>query len=620
MTSKHHTPQSRTNTKSEATRRAFSVSVGVAVAIVAVLVFFTFVVTPASATSPVVAEEEEVPPKEEENGMENGSFHGLWSHEAEGSIDDTEDNQWLELRNATDYVFSEPPDHWEDWNARDISDYPFGGTFESVHPPTADLEDYGDYIRDAHVSLFAIQPSTVALIEPSREEHFVGPEGEILGVTDWRVELPEEKENATYRESYEVERSGLENVTSYTRYLSGVERVTEEMSRSFLPSKRFSLSFSIPPEEYLTPDHTLGVEAEINVTVKHTVETRECEERNYYGDCAEYSEWTSSTTYETDLMTINSELDVKRQDLNVGWLYTNYPDGDVGLVATSNGDYMSSIQFYRGDRATGLWNFYSGRDTDWDTLRSTEQEQGEEDVSTEEFASPALPVQLYAFPKRDSIGMSGSPSSTDLPEGEVFFADGQNLTAPNLPETVDAEVVTGAYNNAESIAIRHPTDNIFAVFARGIVRNVREPSLLREENRIEMHETELKTEVLNQTKNTMTVEVTLTTTDGKPVPTEGRKGYVVVGDTIANTDTEGKAIVTVEKRTYLNVRYKPAYFWEHQPAFAETTAYVRADAGFSRLFGLTIILLVVMLLFWSPLYALDQYAEGSWWPPWEGIW
>src|SRR6056297_1114442 len=103
-------------------------------------------------------------------GVNNSTFQRLWSEDIDNgnlSADDfgdanvTSRSEFIRrLAQSTDIPFTRPPQAAGDWNRGDFDDYTPGNQRSSVHPIGASLTD-GVYIKDAYVSIFAIQPSTI---------------------------------------------------------------------------------------------------------------------------------------------------------------------------------------------------------------------------------------------------------------------------------------------------------------------------------------------------------------------------------------------------------------------------------------------------------------------------
>src|SRR6056297_3826190 len=103
-------------------------------------------------------------------GVNNSTFQRLWSEDTDNgnlSADDLGDvnvasrsEYTRRLAQSTDIPFTRPPQAAGDWNRGDFDDYTPGSRHSSVHPARASLTN-GVYIKDASVSIFAIQPSTI---------------------------------------------------------------------------------------------------------------------------------------------------------------------------------------------------------------------------------------------------------------------------------------------------------------------------------------------------------------------------------------------------------------------------------------------------------------------------
>jgi len=128
-------------------------------------------------------------------GVNNSTFQRLWSDDVDNgnlSVDDFDDANVSSraefahrLARSTDVPFARPPQATSNWNSGDFGDYSPGGRRESVHPTGASLED-GVYIKDAYVSIFATQPSTI-LHHANGTTQYVAPDGQVRTISDYRI-------------------------------------------------------------------------------------------------------------------------------------------------------------------------------------------------------------------------------------------------------------------------------------------------------------------------------------------------------------------------------------------------------------------------------------------------
>lgn len=161
-----------------------------------------------------------VPSDGPDYGVNNSTFQRLWSEDADNgnlSADDFDDANVSSraefahrVARSTDVPFARPPRAAEDWNRGDFTDFAHGGQGTSVHPEQASLED-GVYIKDAYVSIFAVQPSTI-LHTGNETTHYVAPDGEVPVLSDYRVAVPQSNRTGPRQEQWSVEQTRIESL------------------------------------------------------------------------------------------------------------------------------------------------------------------------------------------------------------------------------------------------------------------------------------------------------------------------------------------------------------------------------------------------------------------------
>lgn len=606
----------------------------------ATILFAGVIATPGSADH--VADNETGPPLEPENGLENGSFHTLWSHEPQGRFPNATGNQWKELRNTTDIPFSEPVRNSEVWNRRDLTDYPVGGNETSVYTVGSDLTNE-TYIKDAHATMFAVQPSTVLLGGPQESDkiHYAAPNGEVAGVTDWRVQVPPRRNvtndnGSLIKTEWSLERSYVEEARSYGFVPQGnIGRQREYYETVSEPNQTMLLEYGELEERELGPVQ-VGFEAQINVTLENTTRKNTCLNATDEGICTEYehdpagwANWNDTEkSYETETVDVADEVDVNVYDITTSGRAIEYQNGDLGLLIQGIGDddkierSFSSILFPNGDRVSTPWEFYNGHNRSWEVLKERHQPtDGDEDSDTQTIASPALPVQLYAYPSRTDPTLGGSPDSATIPAGEILESNGSEYLAPDLPETVDLEPPGGTYNRTQRLAVRHPTTQFENITVNGLVRGIQVQLDSRRFQILEHRSVNLSAKIVDEAGGTTRVKVMLFDKDGNPISTELREGAVYVDGIRVNTPANGTAFVNVTRDTFHTIEYRPARFYKfaNDYAYAGANTVVRPGFRVSGVMNGLFILIFMLIAFWSPLYALDQISEDEWWPPWKGI-
>lgn len=159
-----------------------------------------------SATGTVIPDVGRLGPDDRIHGLPPGVVAGLFSRDDDSRfISDREfrarygwnRSSLATVANGSDLTFERPPRVARWWTANEFADLEPGGWNASVYPAGADLEtariDGHQVIRDAHASVFAAQPATVAHVSNETERLYLVPEGSVLGLVDYRVTLPPDR-------------------------------------------------------------------------------------------------------------------------------------------------------------------------------------------------------------------------------------------------------------------------------------------------------------------------------------------------------------------------------------------------------------------------------------------
>ncbi|WP_123539411.1 hypothetical protein [Halosimplex salinum] len=492
----------------------------------------------------------------------------------------------------TDIPFDSPPPGVRQWNRENVDEFPGFRQETSVHPPGASLTDKR-YVRDAYVEIFTVQPSTRAKLSPDTQPRYVAPTGRLLGVSDYRVRLPEDSETETERTEW--------NLTAYdvtdTRLLVDGE-VEARNNGSRRPQFEYDLGDNIGI------DHTLTVKANITVTVGRLHER--CVRTPPDDEC---SYWITSFENRTETVTVSDSIAVTEYYLDIMGLHARYPDGDLGLVIIKSDPWLG-YSLPEGD-VRGVWRFYSARDPNWDTL-VTERESRS---STSH--SPVHPLGVVAYPIK--TGPTVSPADTV----ELQMVSGGQRQPPTLPGAVDLDVLEEPYTESFSIATRlnTPDQTLSDVTAHGLVRGVQtnaDPRLFEE---VAIHRSTLSLAVLNTTATTATVRVSLRDAKtGDPIRTATREGSVVLAGEEVQTGRDGTLTTTIQRPSgAISARYEPGEWW------LSTTAYVGAsDAASVDGTALSVVRSlyragVPVGLFLLAVFLIDRITGMAVWPPWRGL-
>ncbi|WP_226021897.1 hypothetical protein [Halomicrobium salinisoli] len=587
------------------------------------------------------------PPSTPEHGFNESTYWMLWSGDAEQTPATPAPNASgpRQLAAGTDVPLDASRQVVERWNHADREELPATDAETVLYPRNVSRRN-GTYVKDAYVDVGAIHPSTKAHLTPSRQPHYVGPNGTVHGVVDYRVRVPEDDDSGTRRTEWDLEDHEVERVE-----LAANGTTVDSVDQS----KRPDLSYRDVDElRGDTVELELTAKISVELTKETSVRTRTCPDRSLGDDSdgdaegsAESSrsglpvtpvgdsdgrdessaddtsdtqsttatrtssctvEWETAESTETESVTVQTTKLVEPYDLDVSGFRATYPNGDQGLVV-----YVSKpwLGFRAGDdHVRGIWRFYAARDTQWDELV-------ERDGNTTSVRhSPFHPVQVHAYP----IAAGPAPEShEDVSLLEVY---GTSQRSPELPESVALETVDGNYTASFGIAIRRSDgDHDDPVVAQGLVRGSQQVPPADEMRNITISESNLTMTVLNRTDRTVTVQTRLEDTEtGEPIETTDREGYVDIGDQTVNTTANGTATVTLDRRTgAVTARYEPGDWWRNYPAYVGDTAVVSA--------GGTVIYYVRTLfrgfvpvgLLLLAIYLVDRITGWHVWPPWRGL-
>lgn len=568
-------------------------------------------------------------PPEPDHGVNTTAFPRLWS----GDIDEpaAEHNGTFQhaILAAVDYPFGRPPEAVETWNAGDHQEFPRTDANTSVYPPHVNLTDE-DWIKDAYIQLFAIQPSTITHVAAADTRHYIRPSGKVLGTTDYRIDfLPEERHDYNPPSPAPGETVLVEEVV--TRRL-----VNHEMSNITLRADGDPVAVTGPthtPRFAYTglPQSTerLSLSVTISATLKQTTRRKyraahkDCETRPVAGnntttvtECVvDYTTfWTTEVDYLNRETTVRDTTTVDIYDLSPMATRATFTDGRRALaVNRSTGDPWAAYTTAQGT-VHNLWHFYSTRNQHWDTLVVSTKS------GTTHRSSNAIPLHVHAFP---SAG--GAYTRSGFGGLEVTETWGSDRSAPVLPDPITVPVVSGTYRQ-RSVVVAQSDGEIAPdgrVTVSGLVRGTETTTTVSRTRRQRATTLDVTLLDVNRSAGTVTVRVSLhEAATAQPIGLRSRPGVIVVHGVTVEPGASGTAVVTVPLASGLvTATYKPGAWWTTDPVYAPA----RATAGLPTAWPTPIRLLTtgVTLLAWlSPLllaiYLLDRLlTKGRLWPPWR---
>lgn len=548
-----------------------------------------------TVTGPLTMTSVAHPPPVPAHGINETTFYTLWSGDADTApVNGTRDESAATMRalaNGTDIPLDSPPIAVERWNRGDLGEFPATDRNRSIHPPTAALSD-GVFIKDAHATLFTIQPSTRARLSPTDQPLYVPTSGRVLGTVDYRVEVPASTVTFGSRVFWSLHRHRIVE----TRLLvDGIEETTGDGAHTT------ALEYA-GLEHYAAGPHTITFEADIAVGLTKRVER--CVTA-VNGTCID---WDETTVTRAETVTVADTVEVVPYSLSVSGYQATYPNGDRGFVVFKSEPFLGYS--LPGGMVRGVWRFYVARDNAWDTL-VTSTTDGEEEAP-----SPLHPLQITAYP----IEPGPTPSSY----GTITILDtyGPTTAPPILPDAINLDVLTEPYTASFGIVARTTAPgDVTDVYASGLVRGVTAAADPQYFPEIPINRSNLTLTVRETTDDTITVRLTLRdAATGRPIDTSDRPGYVVLAGERGETSANGTLTRTLARTTgSVSARFEPGPWWDTDGGYTADDDVVYAQglvlAALSALYQL----FVPVSSFLMGVFLIDRLTEWRIWPPWRGL-
>ena len=531
-------------------------------------------------------------------GVNNSTFQRLWSEDVDNgnlSADDFEDVNVSSraefahrLARSTDVPFARPPQATEDWNSGDFGDYNPGGRHSSIHPSGASLED-GVYIKDAYVSIFAVQPSTI-LHQTNGTTQYVAPDGQVRALSDYRVAVPEGDQNGSHRERWSIDRTSIESVE-----LSADDRTIDSGSGHQATLQYTGLSGS--PQ--------LTVEANITVRLRHV--TLDCPDWNTSISSCD-GDWNRDVETPEASKTVSTSQPVvvnRPSDIAGNRVQFEAHENRVGAVVHPDTEW-STITVDGDVRARSNWWFYTAGKSGWQTMVTSTT------TNTSRTASSVRPVQAHAFPSQQAPYVP--TELTDDGDRPLAIEEtwGTEQAGPSLPPNIDLESAD-PYVNADSLAVSSTTLDESAfheVTVHGIVRGQSRVVTLSEQQTVRETNLTLTVTEANATHAVVRATVTENTTDD--VVTTGR---VTIGNQTTALNSSGIAVITISDPA-ISVRgqYTSSAWWRADQPYAASGDVTKTPANFPD-FQTLIQLVVVTILWFIPVavlvFGFDYMSDGA---------
>ena len=539
-----------------------------------------------------------VPDDGPDYGVNNSTFQRLWSEDADNgnlSADDFDGANVSSraefahrLARSTDIPFDQPPQAAEDWNNGDFGDFSPSGRDSSIHPESASLED-GVYIKDAYVSIFATQPSTI-LHQENETTQYVAPDGQVRALSDYRVAVPQGDQNGSQRERWSIDQTSIESVE-----LSADGRTIDTGSGHQATLQYTGLSGS--PQ--------LSVEANITVALRHL--TLDCPDWNSSISGCD-GDWTRHVeTLEASKTVSTSQNVVVNQLSGISGNRVQFEahKNRVGAVIHPSTEW-STITVDGDVRARSNWWFYTAGRSGWQTMVTSTA------TNTSRAESSVRPVQVHAFPSQQAPYVPTEPTDDGKRPLDIEETWGTEQSGPSLPATIDLESAN-PYVNADSIALSSTTldESAFReVTVQGIVRGQSRTVTLAEQQTVRETNLTLTVTEANATHAVVRAMVTENATDD--AVTTGR---VTIGNQSAALNSSGIAVVTISNSSLIvHGQYQSAAWWRTDQPYAASDDVTKTPANFPD-FQTLIQLVVVTILWFIPVgvlvFGFDYMSDGA---------
>jgi hypothetical protein len=531
-------------------------------------------------------------------GVNNSTFQRLWSEDTDNgnlSADDFGDSNIASrseftrrLAQSTDIPFAQPPQAADNWNRGDFGDYTPGSERSSVHPKGATLND-GVYIKDAYVSIFAVQPSTV-LHQGNETTRYVSPEGQVRAVSDYRVATPQSDRNGSERDRWSIDQT----------YIESVELTADGQPLDAGSGHQATLQYTD-----LSGSPQLTVTATITVRLRHV--TLECPTWNDTGSrCG--GDWTREVETLDASKTVSTSQNVSVNQLTGitgNRVQFETDENRTGAVVHPNTEW-STVAVDEDVRARSNWWFYTAGSNGWQTMVTRTA------TNTSRAESSVRPVQVHAFPSQQTPYVPTEPTDDGTHPLAIEETWGTEQTGPSLPPNIDLESAD-PYVNADSLALSSTTldeRDFREVTVHGIVRGQSRTVSLAEQQTVRETNLTLTVVEANATHAVVRAKVTENAT-GDAVTT----GRVTIGKQTTALNSSGTGVVTIANPgSVVRGQYTSTAWWRTDQPYATSTGVTALPANFPDAQSL-IRLAVVTMLWFLPVsvlvFGFDYMSGGA---------
>ncbi|NEU59135.1 hypothetical protein [Halorussus sp. MSC15.2] len=531
-------------------------------------------------------------------GVNNSTFQRLWSEDTDNgnlSADDFGDANvgsrsefTRRLAQSTDIPFPRPPQAAGDWNRGDFDDYTPGNQRSSVHPIGASLTD-GVYIKDAYVSVFAIQPSTI-LHRGNETTRYVSPDGTVRTVSDYRVAVPQSDRTGSERDRWSVDQTKIESI----------KLTADGQPLDTGRGHQATLQYTD-----LSGSPGLTVTATISVQLRHV--TLDCPSWNQTGDgCG--GGWTHDVETLEASKTVSTSQNVSVAQLTQATgnrVQFETDENRTGAVVHPNTEW-ATITVSDDVRARSNWRFYTAGRAGWQTMATRTA------TNTSRAESSVRPVQVHAFPSQQTPSVPTDPTDDGKRPLVIEEAWGTERTGPSLSPNIDLESAD-SYVNADSVALSSTTldeRDFREVTVHGIIRGQSRTVSLAEQQTV--RETNLTVTVTKATATHAVVQARVTENSTGDAVTTGR---VQIRNQTTALNSSGIGVVTLSNPdSVVRGEYTPTAWWQAEKPYTKSTDITTLPADFPDAQSL-IQLVVVTILWFLPvavlLFGFDYMSGGE---------
>jgi len=533
------------------------------------------------------------PPTEPEHGIDAETFGTLWSGDVDGEANATNAGTLAQIAALTDVPFDAPSRAVEQWNRGDHGEYPSTDSETSIVPRGVRTVDRTN-LKDAFVSIFAVQPSTHALRSPDDQPLYVDSDGQVLAVVDYRVR---ERGYDIVRGHDVPWRLCEDRVVAVRLLVDG-----DEVSRAYGTS-RPTLSFT-GLDAGAGTEHTFTVEALLRTTLSDDIRHPHCRHApvSAWPDGGFASGATADDDLTTEWLAVRDSVVVTEYDATLPVSRAERPDDTDAIALNTTQPWLTATLGETTVRSR--WQLYTARDPRWDRLDVL----GES--SRTSLASPAQPLQVYAIP---------SWSAPRLPTAREV---GTTLVEPpTLPKNIDLPVAIEPYPSHPTVVTQASTSSHDDVSITGLVRGSNATLDLTAVEKIAVHDTALTLAVDDANAASVTLTATLrdATTD-EPIRTADDVGTLSIAGRDVETNASGIATVTIPRPPGgVTARFDPAPWWTSDTAFGASTDTVYVRGTHVSLLTTLFELALPVGAFLFAAFIVDRATGLRVWPPWRGL-